>query len=102
MVPSIDELTCLRAFESDLMMLMMNTLPALTARKGHRSRKFLGKAFERYFQSKSHESGSVLVQKRYETSMKNKIPLADIARYEVGGSIAVLVNTAPGLLLTLL
>ncbi|KAI4113667.1 MAG: hypothetical protein LQ338_008137 [Usnochroma carphineum] len=37
----------------------------------------------------------MLVQNRYNTSIKNKIPVADIARYEVGGAIAVLVNTAP-------
>jgi hypothetical protein len=34
--------------------------------------------------------------------MDNNVALGDIARYEVGGSIAILVNTAPAALRTLL
>ena len=84
-----------RAFESDLVMIMMNVVPSITARKGYSSRALVSRAFEDYFQNKGHELGSVLVQNRYATSTKFKVPLADIARYEVGGAIAVLVNTAP-------
>lgn len=84
-----------RAFESDLVMILMNILPSITARKGCSGRAVVSKAFEDYFRNKGHESGSVLVQNRYNTSTNCKIPLADIARYEVGGAIAVLVNTAP-------
>ena len=57
----------------------------------------ISQAFERYFQNKGHETGSVLVQTRYKTSVNHNIFLADIARYEVGGAIAILVNTAPAL-----
>lgn len=39
---------------------------------------------------------------RYQVEVDNKVPLEDIARYEVGGSIAVLVNTAPSAFWTLL
>lgn len=76
-------------------MLLVNILPSLTARKGNRAREIVANAFTDYFEAKHHESGSMLVQNRFETSRKHKIPIADIARYEVGGSIAVLVNTAP-------
>ncbi|KAJ3577445.1 hypothetical protein NPX13_g3121 [Xylaria arbuscula] len=43
-----------------------------------------------------------LAKKRYQAEVDNNVPLEDIARYEVGGSIAVLVNTAPAAFWTLL
>ena len=73
----------------------MNAMPSVTARKGRAGRAVLGKMFEEYFQRKGHESGSILVRGRYDTSTKNGIPLSDIARFEVGGAVAILVNTAP-------
>lgn len=76
-------------------MLILNFLPPLSARNGFRGRKIVSKAFLEYFQNNSHESGSNLVQTRYNTSIRNKIPVADIARFEVGGAIAILINTAP-------
>ncbi|KAL8714072.1 MAG: hypothetical protein Q9225_006631 [Loekoesia sp. 1 TL-2023] len=82
-------------FESGLIMLLVNTVPSLTARKAYRAREFVSKAFQEYFEAKHHATGSMLVQNRYNTSVTNKVPVADIARYEVGGSIALLVNTAP-------
>lgn len=48
------------------------------------------------------QKASVLAQNRYHASANNGVSLADIARYEVGGSIAILVNTAPAALWTLL
>lgn len=84
-----------RDFERGLVMLLINTFPSLTARKGYRAREFVSKAFQEYFEAEYHETGSMLIQNRYDTSVKHKIPVADIARYELGGSIAVLVNTAP-------
>lgn len=82
-------------FAKDCMMLVANIMPSLTARKAHRSRRLLSKSFENYFENKGHEFGSMLVQKRYETGMRNKVPLADIARHEIGGSLVMLVNTTP-------
>ena len=84
-----------RAFENDLVMILMNIVPSVTARKGCSGRAVVSQAFEEYFRNKGHEQGSALVQSRYNNSMENKIPLADIARYEVGGAIAILVNTTP-------
>lgn len=43
----------------------------------------------------------MLSQNRYRVEVDNNVPLEDIARYEVGGSIAVLVNTAPAAFWTL-
>ena len=82
-------------FEDDFTMILMNVIPSITARKGHRARELMVSAFDKYFREKHHEKGSVLVQNRYRNSWENKIPVNDIARYEVGGSIAILVNTTP-------
>lgn len=45
--------------------------------------------------------GSILAKNRYEVARKHKIPLEDIAKYEVGGAMAILVNTAPASFWTL-
>lgn len=42
------------------------------------------------------------MQNRYATSVKYDVPMQDIAAYEVGGSIAILVNTVPASFWTLL
>lgn len=52
-------------------------------------------ALEAYYRSGGHEQGSILARNRYETSLRNGISIQDIAKYEVGGAIAVLVNTTP-------
>ncbi|KAL8848775.1 MAG: hypothetical protein Q9221_006246 [Calogaya cf. arnoldii] len=82
-------------FEKGLVMILVNRLPSLTARKAIRARDQVADAFRVYFEAKKHVHGSMLVQNRYNTSMKNKVSVQDIARFEVGNSIATLVNTAP-------
>ncbi|KAI4278020.1 MAG: hypothetical protein LQ337_001349 [Flavoplaca oasis] len=82
-------------FENGLVMILINRLPYLTARKACRARDRVANAFRMYFEAKYHEYGSMLVQQRYNTSVQHKVSVDDIARFEVGGSLAVLVNTAP-------
>lgn len=36
-----------------------------------------------------------MIRKRYEVGRNNGVPIEDIAHYEVGGALAILVNTAP-------
>ena len=62
----------------------------------------MGDAFLEYFKKDGHKSGSVLIQTRHATSTRNGIPLEDIARYEVGGGLAVLANTPLALFWTIL
>ncbi|KAL9003903.1 MAG: hypothetical protein Q9188_003241 [Gyalolechia gomerana] len=50
------------------------------------AREFVSKPFQEYLEAKYHETGSIFIQNRYNTSVKNKIPVGDIARYEIGGS----------------
>ena len=77
------------------MSILVGVLPSFTARKGLAARKRVAEAFEKYFRDGCQNEGSVLTRNRYETSAKNGVPIEDIARYEVGGAIAILVNTAP-------
>ena len=77
------------------MAILVGILPSIFAHKGLLSRAKVSKAFENYFRSEGHKEGSILMQNRYETSARNGVSVEDIARYEVGGSIAILVNTAP-------
>ncbi|ROW15034.1 hypothetical protein VPNG_03350 [Cytospora leucostoma] len=85
----------LREFESGLMSILVGFLPSITAKKPTAAREKVAKAFEAYYKAGGLQKGSILAQKRYQASANNNVPLADIARYEVGGSIAILVNTTP-------
>lgn len=82
-------------FENDLMSILVGIMPSVMARKGIAGRARVAKAFERYFLAEGHKQASMLMQMRYETSFKNGIAIEDISRYEIGGAIALLVNTAP-------
>ncbi|KAK8108112.1 uncharacterized protein PG998_010125 [Apiospora kogelbergensis] len=89
-------------FESGLISILVGVLPWLTARKPIAARTRVAKAFEEYYRAGGVKEASALARMRYQVEVDNKVPLEDIARYEVGGSIAVLVNTAPSAFWTLL
>lgn len=85
------------------MSILIGVLPSITARRPIAARNKVAKAFETYYSKPGAlEQASVLARKRYQTQIDNNVPLADIARYEVGGSIAILVNTVPAAFWTLL
>ncbi|KAF2449065.1 cytochrome P450 [Karstenula rhodostoma CBS 690.94] len=48
-----------------------------------------------YFKEGGHEGGSALIKARYAHSMSHKISVEDIARFEIAGAIAILINTSP-------
>lgn len=75
--------------------MLVGVLPSITARKGIAGRTKVAKAFEHYFRIAGHKQASAFVRNRYEASVKYGIGEEDIARYEVGGSVAFLVNTVP-------
>ena len=83
------------------MKILIGFLPSLVAAKGLAGRNKVAKAFVDYFESDGHEQASILMRNRFTTSAKHGVPLRDIASYEVGGSIAILVNTAPAAFWTL-
>ena len=84
-----------RTVDKDFAPLIMNVLPSLVARKAHQARQTIFQGFERYFNAEGYKKGSRLVQGRYEANTKYGVPLKDIEQFELGVSIALLVNTAP-------
>ncbi|ETS81725.1 hypothetical protein PFICI_06727 [Pestalotiopsis fici W106-1] len=89
-------------FEGGLMSILVGILPSIFARKPIAARAKVVAAFEAYYKAGGVQKGSALTQNRYQAQIDHQISLEDIARYEVGGSIAVLVNTAPAAFWTLL
>ncbi|KAI1153113.1 putative cytochrome P450 [Nemania diffusa] len=82
-------------FESGLITILIGFLPSLTARKPISARQKVVDAFIKYYNAGGVKQASTLAKLRYQAEVDNNVPLEDIARYEVGGSIAILVNTAP-------
>ncbi|KAK8057936.1 hypothetical protein PG996_011873 [Apiospora saccharicola] len=89
-------------FESGLMSILIGVLPWLTARKPLAARDRVAKAFEAYYRAGGVEQASAYARMRYQSEVNNGVPLEDIARWEVGGSNAVLINTTPAAFWTLL
>ena len=85
----------LRDFDNDINMLLVNIVPSLLARKGHRGRHLLFKAFGEYYDKECYLQSSALTRARYEAGIKNGVDVTNIARLEVGSLIGVLVNTIP-------
>lgn len=84
------------------MSILVGILPSITARKAIAARERVAKAFEAYYKAGGVNRASTLAQKRHQVQVDNNVASEDIARYEVGGSIATLVNTAPATFWTLL
>ncbi|KAF2708582.1 putative cytochrome P450 [Pleomassaria siparia CBS 279.74] len=82
-------------FEGGLMMLLVNVLPSITARRASEARIAVGKAFQRYFEKGEHLNGSALVQARYNHSREYGLSMEDIGTFEAGGCLATLANTFP-------
>jgi cytochrome P450 len=84
------------------MTILVGVLPWITARKPIAARTKVANAFKEYYKAGGAEKASALTRMRYQVELDHNVPLDDIARFEVGGSIAVLVNTAPSAFWTLL
>ncbi|TVY68970.1 Cholesterol 7-alpha-monooxygenase [Lachnellula suecica] len=82
-------------FLPGIMIFIMGIFPTILARKSFQAREFMTQAFTRYFEEGGHNQGSGLIRTRYEHSTEHKIPIEDVARFEVGNTIALLANTSP-------
>ncbi|KAH7303534.1 putative cytochrome P450 [Stachybotrys elegans] len=89
-------------FEEGLMSIVIGFLPSLTARKPVAARNKAVRAFQEYYKNGGIEQASAYAKSRYEVEVSNKFPPEDIARSSVGGTIALLVNTVPGVFWTML
>jgi len=86
-----------RDYEADLSMLLLNFLPTITARKGHRAKKALKKAFTDYFVSGGAEKASDFVRASNDANLKRGVSEEDRAGFQVVYCIGLLVNTPPTL-----
>jgi hypothetical protein len=73
----------------------MGLLPFVIARRSLVARDTIMKLFLKYSNNQGHREGSALLQTRRDYSTEYKIPIEDIARFECGGTIAILSNTSP-------
>ncbi|KAL1845873.1 hypothetical protein Daus18300_014419 [Diaporthe australafricana] len=82
-------------FGAGFVPLLVNFVPQLTAQKYVQAREVLVKAFEQYFEDKRHADPetSPLIKNRYKLFRERGLPSNDIARHEVGASLALLINT---------
>lgn len=78
-------------------LLLVHIFPWLTARKGYKARQRLFDGMTRYFASNWRDDASELVRARYDAFQKANISVDVIARYEVGNSLAIMINTAPSI-----
>ncbi|KAK0701165.1 cytochrome P450 [Apiosordaria backusii] len=88
-------------FEAGIMPIVINILPSLFARKAMAARDKVSNAFYTYYRANGQDSASLLTRLRYGVATRNKIPVEDIAKIEIGGTIAILVNTVPAAFWTL-
>lgn len=76
-------------------MFVLKLWPQVFAKESFKARKYMGKIWERYFESGAHKEASELIQCRFKINEDFQIPLKETAKIEVGGSFAILSNTLP-------
>jgi hypothetical protein len=77
------------------MLMLVAPFPSYTAKQYILARDKVTKALEIYFAECHFEQGSGLAEARFDYSVRKKVAVADIGRFEIGGTIAILVNTFP-------
>ncbi|KAI0806442.1 cytochrome P450 [Xylaria sp. FL0064] len=84
-------------FGTGFVPLIVNFLPQLFDRKPVRAREALVKCFESYYENGGYENPEVssLIRNRYGIFHERGLSTKDIARHEVGSSLALLINTIP-------
>lgn len=82
-------------FEKGIMRMLLSPFPQYTAKRFIEQRDQVAKALEVYFAKGHHEEGSGLARARWDYSVKHNVSVADIGRLEIGGTIAILLNTLP-------
>lgn len=86
-----------REMRDNFTSLLVYALPWLTARKAYKARQQLFDALNQYFAGDWREDASELIKARYDAFQKAGTPVDVIARYEMGNSLSVLINTAPAI-----
>lgn len=84
-----------RTFEPGIVILLLQLFPSVLAKESLQAREKIVKAFMDYFGNAGHEQGSALIRARYEHSVDYNVSIEDMARFELGGAVAILTNTIP-------
>lgn len=90
-----DEANMSREMNDGFMLLLVDILPWLVARKAYKARQRLFDGMNKYFAGNWRDDASELVKARYDTSEESGLSVDAIARYEVGELIAIMINTVP-------
>ncbi|KAK7994272.1 cytochrome P450 [Apiospora marii] len=77
--------------------LLFNIAPHITAAKSVQARQHLIRAFEQYYAKKgyAHPETSLLIKDRHALFSQRGMSKNDMARHEVGATLALLINTIP-------
>ncbi|KAL8803317.1 MAG: hypothetical protein Q9200_006275 [Gallowayella weberi] len=84
-------------WEYDLTRLLLGPTSSIFARKGFRARSRFVDAMIDYLEWRGHEEGSDLVKARYQAGIACGLSIPEIARFEIGSIMGVLVNSTPTL-----
>lgn len=76
-------------------LLMIRIMPKLIARKAYQARQQLFDGMNTYFASNWRDDACELIKARYDSFKECGLSVDTIARFEVGDSIAIMVNTVP-------
>lgn len=76
-------------------MIILGLYPKYTARKGFAGRRKLHKAINEYFDRGDHKYGLGVLKVRHDAVINNGGTTDDVARFEIGDLIGVLVNATP-------
>lgn len=76
-------------------MIILGLYPKYTARKGFLGRRKLHLAINEYFNRGDHRHGLGVLKARHDAVINNGGTLDDVARFEIGDLIGVLVNATP-------
>ena len=90
-----DCISNLRDFKDGILLLLLDIVPSLTARKAYRGRNLYVTAFEKYFRNRDHENASTVVKARDVFWHQYKLPSKEIARFEIAFCFGILANTVP-------
>ena len=84
-----------REYEKGLLALAIGILPSITAKKPAQGRDKVAAAIERFYEDGGLETASTIARERFRLGSERDIPASEIAKFEVGMAVAVLVNTSP-------
>lgn len=84
-----------RDFDDDLNLLLIDIAPAIIARKGHRGRNIIARAFKNFYENDPKGKSTAYAEARYAANLKYSMSTLDMGRLEVGSLIGILVNAVP-------